>query len=95
MSHIDKKNYTIHIPDRLSFSDLLYLLDNYFWDPAQKQNLGKLKKLLKSFEREFDFVDQVDELTFFRWRSAGPKSWILYQELLSKTKQKQEELKNL
>ena len=95
MSHIDKKNYTIHIPDRLSFSDLLYLLDNYFFDISDKYQLGRFKKLLRSFERDFEFVDQLDRFTFSRYRGAGAKSWILYQELLSKTKQKQQELKNL
>jgi hypothetical protein len=95
MSNLEKKNYSIHIPERLSFYDLLYLLENYFWDPTQKHQLGKVRNLIKSFSRNFVFVDEVDEVIFLRYWRAGPKIWILYQDLVSKAKKKQEEFLNL
>lgn len=81
--------------DRLSLKELLLTLQTELWEPEKKHLLGRIKNIIIALSRNYIYVDQVSEKDFLRYRNAGPKIWIMYLELVSKTKKKQQEFLNL
>lgn len=81
--------------DRLTLKELLHCLQTDLWDPNNKRTLARIRNLINAMSRDFNYVDQISEKQFLRYRNAGDKTWILFLEIVSKAKKKQEEFLNL
>lgn len=92
---LNGKKISVFETDRLSFKEFLTCLEIDLWDSNKKHTLGRLKNVIIALARDYNFVDQVNEKVFLNYRSAGKMSWILFQDLVSKAKQKQKEFLNL
>jgi len=92
---LNGKQIAIFNSDSLSLKELLLTIQTELWEPEKNNLLGRLKNVIFDLSRNYIYVDQVSQKEFLRYRNAGQKSWILFLEVVSKTKKKQEEFLNL
>jgi hypothetical protein len=80
---------TIFDSDSLSLKELLLTIQTELWEPEKNNSLGRLKNIICDLCRNYIYVEQVSQKEFLRYRNAGQKSWILFLEVMSKTKERQ------
>ena len=68
---------------RLKISDLMDFMSKqkYGLDPLKKGAISRTMSVLKQAKWEHEYVDQLDEHTFFTIRYGGEKTWETFIEM--------------